>query len=140
MKLIVDTTILCRASEGNRAAIELLKNIYDKCHRVCVDVQIQNKSKILTEYRSVSGSFVSQWLMLIYSRKIRKIRIKKTCKNFLKCKRDMKFVYVCLNSQSVSTIISEDYHFVNNADELLKRGIKLYNLEDALEEFCKKQS
>jgi len=77
-------------------------------------------------------SFISEWLTLISSRKTVKIKIKKTCKNILNCKRDMKFVYICLNHSSDNLIVSEDHHFVNNGDKLLKKGIRLLSIDEAL--------
>jgi len=129
VNFVVDTWVLYKAHEGKHEAIELLFNIYSKYHKVFVD----KNGKILTEYRSVPGVFISRWLTLISSRRILKVKIKKRCKNILNCRKDMKFVYVCLNCQRVKMIISEDYHFVRNSDKLLKKGIELLGLNEALE-------
>jgi hypothetical protein len=115
VNFVVDTWVLHRAYEGKQEAIELLFGIYRKHHKVFVD----KNGKILTEYRSVPGRIV-------------KIKIRKRCRNILNCRKDMKFVYVCLNCQRVKKIISEDYHFVKNSDKLLKKGIKLLGLDEAL--------
>jgi hypothetical protein len=128
VNFVVDTWVLHRAYEGKQEAIELLFGIYRKHHKVFVD----KNGKILTEYRSVPGVFASKWLTLTSSRRIVKIKIRKRCRNILNCRKDMKFVYVCLNCQRVKKIISEDYHFVKNSDKLLKKGIKLLGLDEAL--------
>lgn len=127
MNFVVDTWVLHKASEGNNEAINVLHNIATKHHKVFVD----KNGKILKEYRSVNNFFVSKWLSLIYSRGIIKVTIKKRCKNILGCRRDMKFVYVCINCNSVRTIVSEDHHFIRNSSKLLKMGIKLLTLAEA---------
>ena len=129
MNFVVDTWVLYRASERKREAIELLFNIYRKYHKVFVD----KNGKILKEYRTVPGVFISKWLTHISSRSLIKIRIKKRCKNILNCRRDMKFVYVCLNCRRVEIIVSEEHHFVKNRGKLLKKGIELQSLNEALE-------
>lgn len=128
MQIVVDTWVLYKASEGNQCAIELLNNIYHKCHRITVDT----KNEILTEYRSVPGQFIARWLTLISSRKIIKTRSRKRCKNILDCHKDMKFVYVCLNCSTARIIISEEHHFVAHRDELLKKGIRLLSMNEGL--------
>jgi len=128
MKVVVDTWVLHQASKGNHDAIEVLDKIYKNCHKVCYD----EENKILTEHKSVPGLFVAKWLTLIITRKKIKIKIKKRCKNILGHRKDMKFVYVCLNSSNLNVIISEDHHFINNSDKLLKKGIQLLSLKDAL--------
>lgn len=45
----------------------------------------------------------------------------------------MKFVYVCLNCRWVKIIVSEEHHFVKNRDKLLKKGIELLGLNEAIE-------
>jgi arginyl-tRNA--protein-N-Asp/Glu arginylyltransferase len=129
VNFVVDTWVLHKASEGNNEAINVLYNIATKYHKVFVD----KAGEILKEYRSVNNSFVSRWLILISSRGIIKVAIKKRCKNILGCRRDMKFVYVCINCNSVRTIVSEDYHFTKNSSKLLKIGIKLLTLVEAAE-------
>ena len=128
MNFVVDTWALYRAYEGKHEAITLLFRIYSKYHKVFVD----KNGKILTEYRSVPGVFISRWLTLISSRSIVKIKTKKRCKNILNCRKDMKFVYVCLNCKRVRMIVSEEYHFAKNRDKLLKKGIELLGLNEAL--------
>ena len=128
MNFVVDTWALYRAYEGKHEAITLLFRIYSKYHKVFVD----KNGKILTEYRSVPGVFISRWLTLISSRSIVKIKTKKRCKNILNCRKDMKFVYVCLNRKRVRMIVSEEYHFAKNRDKLLKKGIELLGLNEAL--------
>jgi len=129
VNFVVDTSVLYTASEGKHEAINFLRNVYLKCHRVYVD----SNGKILTEYRSVHGVFISQWLKLVSTRRIQKVKIKKRCENILCCKRDMVFVYVCLNCRWVKIIVSEDHHFTKNSGKLLRRGIRLFCLNDALE-------
>ena len=131
MIIVLDTWVLRRAAEGHRDAIEVLHKIYQNCHKICYDDQ----NKIIKEHRSVQNQFVSQWLKLIYSRKKIKVKIRKTCGNILGHKKDMKFVYACLNypNKSERYIISEDHHFVINRDKLLKKGICLLSLQEALQ-------
>lgn len=135
LQIVIDTWVLHEASEGNPCAIELLNSIYHKCHRITVD----RNNKILTEYRSVPGQFIARWLTLISSRKIIKTKIRKRCKNILSCRRDMKFVYACLNCSDTRVIVSEEYHFVSHRDKLAKKGIKLLDMEEALG-ICSQQS
>ena len=129
LHFVIDTWVLYRARDGERKAIELLWNINEKCHKVSID----KIGEILKEYRSVPGVFISRWLQVVSLRKIVKVNIRKRCKNLLNHKKDMKFVYVCLNCSSAKSIISEEYHFVNNRDELLKKGIRVLSLDEALE-------
>ena len=132
MNFVVDTWVLHRADENQINAIDFL-NSFKKGHKIFIDKNSgDNKSKILTEYRSVHGLFISQWLKSVLPKRIIKVVIKKRCKNFLKCKRDMKFVYVCLNSKKVNRIVSEDHDFSNNSDSLLAKGINLLDIENAL--------
>jgi len=138
MLLVIDSWVLHQAARGNTNAIQLLYDIYKKCHKICID----NSNKIMTEYRDVPegpGGFVSWWLRTISPRKIIKIRIKVRCQNILGHRKDMKFVYVSLNQSSADTIVSEDHHFLNNSDKLLKKGIRLLSLDDALD-ICQVQS
>jgi hypothetical protein len=130
LNFVVDTWVLYKAHEQNREAILVLANIYKKCHKVFVD----NEGEILTEYRSIKGdTFITKWLTLVVARRVIKIMIKKRCKNILNHRKDMKFVYVCLNCRVVKSIVSEDYHFVKNSAKLLKKRITLLSLNDALE-------
>ncbi len=135
MDLVVDTWVLCRAAEGDRRAIEVLKKIYCNCHRICCD----EGGKILQEYRGkikdFNDTFVAQWFKLISSRKIKKVKIKKRIKrDIVKDKWDRKFVNVCLNlkGQGIKYIISEDYKFVDDSGNLLKIRIELLDLDKAL--------
>lgn len=127
MNFVVDTWVLYRANEKNKVAIKFLYT-FKKGHNVFVD----KKGEILKEYKSVHGLLVSQWLKQVLSKRIVKVKIKKRCKNILGCKKDMKFVYVCLNSSKVDTIVSEDHHFSNNSNSLLAKGINLLDIENAL--------
>jgi hypothetical protein len=129
LNLVVDTWVLFRAKDGDADAILFLGKIIKHNHKVYVDA----KGKIITEYESCKCTFARKWLQTIGSRGFAKVRCKKTCKNFLNCTRDMKFVYVCLNSNgSVKDIVSEDYHFVKGRALLLKRGIRQLDLAVAL--------
>lgn len=120
--------MLCQAREGNKGAAIFLNNIIENKHKVFVD----SAGKIIKEYETAKCTIVRQWLKTIGSKGLVKVKCKKTCKNFLNCTRDMKFVYVCLNNSAVRDIVSEDYHFVKGRALLLKRGIMQHPLEKAL--------
>lgn len=129
MNFVVDTWVLYEANKRKREAIDFLYNLYKNFHKIFVD----SDGKILTEYRSVPGVFISQWLTLMSSRRIVKVKIKKRCKNILNCKKDMIFVYVCLNCRWVKIIVSEEHHFIKNSSKLQKIGIRLLCINKALE-------
>jgi hypothetical protein len=137
VKLVIDSWVVGRALEGNKKAEELLNRIYDHCHKICVD----KSGNILKEYRGLvdgcdentSGrQFVTRWFTVVSQRKIRKVEISEKCGRILDDRRDMKFVYVCLNEDAIVFIVSEEYHFVNGRDRLKNRGIELLSLDDAL--------
>ena len=126
----MDTWVIGRANEKSRCAIEVMNNIYIKKHMIYVDKE-KNGSRIIKEYETIVNGYIvsKKWLQLMRSRnQIKKIKIKIKCKTFLKDKRDMKFIYVCDNSDC-KQIITEDSHFIDQEDLLLKKGIKLLNLE-----------
>ena len=66
-------------------------------------------------------------------KKYTKSQDQKNLQNILNCKKDMKFIYVCINCRQVKMIISEEYHFLKNRDKLLKKGIRLLDLCEGLE-------
>jgi len=131
MLFVIDTWVLGRASDGNILARKVLMNVYNNNHKICVD-KAETGSKILKEYKSIKG-FSLMWYKYITTRKkkIKKIIIKNKCKNILRHRKDMKFVYVCLNCKC-KDIVSEHYHFVKNEDQLKCFSIDLRDLNTAL--------
>lgn len=128
MNFVVDTWVLFEAKERNSDAVSFLFVISSNDHKIFVD----KDGQILKEYKGVNDIFVYRWLTAVISRGIIKVKIRKKCKNILNHRKDMKFVYVYLSCRRVKTIVSEDYHFTKNRDKLLKKGITLLGLTDAL--------
>lgn len=136
MRLVVDTCVLKRASEASgetvNNAVVLLDKIYRKCDTVVVD-KIQSGSRILKEYRSQAQGYASQWLSLMATRrrKLLKTPIRSPAPSTKLDKYDKKFVAACTNSGS-TIIITEDSGFFRSSSHLMKVGIKVLSIEEAL--------